>query len=130
MAVDSIRLLRKPFFMEVQIKDGYHLYRCFEGHLMLYLALFKECISTIVVANQSIEKEVTDAMIDGITIAENYKRETKAALVISHTKILQILNSLVFLKYQKQFGDDLKSQAKLLKNYVILQNSNNVYSCK
>ena len=31
----------------------------------------------------------------------NFKRETKAALVISHVKILQVLNSLDFLKYQK-----------------------------
>ena len=90
-----------------QIKDGQHIYRCFERHLMLYLALFKEYISTMVAANPSIE--MRDAIIDGITIAENYKRETKASLVISHAKISQVLNSLDFLKYQKQFDDELKN---------------------
>ena len=40
------------------IKDGHHLHRYFEGHLMLYLDLFKEYISIMVAANPSIEKEV------------------------------------------------------------------------
>ena len=102
-----------------QIKDGNHLHRCFEGHLMLYLALFKEYISTMVTANPSIEKKVRDAIIYAITIAENYKKENKAALVISHTKILQVLNSFDFLKYQKQFDDELKIK-KFLKNYMTL----------
>ena len=84
MAVDSIRPL-KPFFMEVPIKDGHHIYRCFERHLMLYYALLKD-ILTMVAANPYIEKEVRYATIDGITIAENYKRETKTALVISQAK--------------------------------------------
>ena len=75
-----------------QIKDGHHLYRCFEGHLMLYLVLFKEYISIMVAANPSMKKEMIDAIIDGITIAENCKRETNA-LVISHAKILQVLTS-------------------------------------
>ena len=74
----------------------------------------------LVVANPLIEKEVRDAIIDGITIAENYERETKATLVISHAKILQVLNSLDFLKYQKQFENQLKNQAKFLKNYTTL----------
>ena len=74
----------------------------------------------MVVANPLIEKEVRDAIIDGITIAENYERETKATLVISHAKILQVLNSLDFLKYQKQFENQLKNQAKFLKNYTTL----------
>ena len=73
-----------------------------------------------VVANPLIEKEVRDAIIDGITIAENYERETKATLVISDAKILQVLNSLDFLKYQKQFENQLKNQAKFLKNYTTL----------
>lgn len=55
----------------------------------------------MVVANPLIEKEVRDAIIDGITIAENYGRETKATLFISHAKFLQVLNSLDFLKYRK-----------------------------
>ena len=42
----------------------------FEGHLMLHLALFKEYIPTMVVANPPIEKNVGDAIKDGITIAE------------------------------------------------------------
>ena len=74
----------------------------------------------MVVANPLIEKEVRDVIIDGITIAENYERETKATLVISHAKILQVLNSLDFLKYQKQFENQLKNQAKFLKNYTTL----------
>ena len=55
----------------------------------------------MVAANTSIEKEMRDTIIDVIAIAVNFKRETKAALVISHVKILQVLNSLDFLKYQK-----------------------------
>ena len=97
----------------------HHLYRCFEGHHMLYLALFKEYISTMVAANPSIEKELRDAIIDEITIAKD-KRETKASLVISRAKILQILNSLDFLKYQKQIDNELKNQAKFLKNFMAL----------
>ena len=61
----------------------------------------------MVAANPSVE--MRDAITDGITIAEDYKRETKASLVISHAKISQVLNSLDFLKYQKQFGDELKN---------------------
>ena len=59
---------------------------------MLYLVLFKEYISIMVAANPSMKKEMIDAIIDGITIAENCKRETNA-LVISHAKILQVLTS-------------------------------------
>ena len=73
---------------------------------MLYIDLFNEYISTMAAANPSLEKEVRDAITDGSTMAKNVKWETKAALVISHDKILQaktlqILNSLHFLKYQK-----------------------------
>ena len=102
-----------------QIKNGHHLYKYFEGHRMLYLALFKEYISTMVAANPSIEKELRDAIIAEITIAKE-KRETKASLIISHAKILQILNSFDFLKYQKQFHNELKNQAKFLKNFMAL----------
>ena len=73
----------------------------------------------MVAANPSIEKKVRDAIIYGITIAENCKKETKPALVISYTKILQVLNSFDFLKYQKQVEDELKIK-KFLKNYMTL----------
>ena len=52
---------------------------------MLYYGLLKD-ILTMVAANPYIEKEVRYATVDGITIAENYKRETKTALVISQAK--------------------------------------------
>ena len=84
MAVDSIRPLKKPFFMEVPIKDGI-IFIDVLRHLMLYYALLKD-ILTMVAANSYTEKEVRYATIDGITIAENYKRETKTALVISQAK--------------------------------------------
>ena len=82
-----------------------------------------------VVANPLIEKEVRDAIIDGITIAENYGRETKATLFISHAKFLQVLNSLYFLKYRKQFENQLKNQV-FKELYDACQSSNNVFSCK
>lgn len=83
----------------------------------------------MVVANPLIEKEVRDAVIDGITIAENYERETKATLFISHAKILQVLNYLDFLKYQKQFENQLNNQV-FKELYDACQSSNNVFSCK
>ena len=38
---------------------------------MLYLALFKEYLSKMVPANPSIDKEVRDAIIDGVTIPKS-----------------------------------------------------------
>ena len=73
-----------------------------------------------------------DAIIDGSTVAKNVKRETKAALVISHDKILQaktlqILNSLHFLKYQKNKW--IKKPSKVFDGlYDNFRNSVNVCS--
>ena len=54
-----------------QIKDGHHLYRCFEGHQILYLSLFKKYIMSVI--DPLIEKDLREGTINVITIIENQK---------------------------------------------------------
>ena len=43
-----------------QIKDGHHLYRCFEGHHILHLSLFKQYVVSLKDAHPFIEKDLID----------------------------------------------------------------------
>ena len=52
-----------------QIKNGQHLYRCFEGHQILYLSLFKKYIMSVI--DPLIEKDLREGTINVITIIEN-----------------------------------------------------------
>ena len=54
-----------------QIKNGQRLYRCFEGHQILYLSLFKKYIMSVI--DPLIEKDLREGTINVITIIENQK---------------------------------------------------------
>ena len=69
-----------------QIKDGHHLYRCFEGHQILYLSLFKEYVVSLIDSHPLIEKDLREGIINRITAIENYKQESKERLIENHQK--------------------------------------------
>ena len=45
-----------------QIKDGKHMYRCFEAHMTLYLILYQKYIQSFIGGNIEIEKDLREAI--------------------------------------------------------------------
>ena len=74
-----------------QIKDGHHLYRCFEGHQILYLSLFKKYVVSLIDSHPLIEKDLTESIINAITIIKNQKEERKENLRENHQKLIELI---------------------------------------
>ena len=72
-----------------QIKDGHHLYRCFEGHQILYLSLFKKYIVPLIDSHPLLEKGLREGIINAITIIENQKEERNESLKENHQKLIE-----------------------------------------
>ena len=103
-----------------QIKDGHHLYRCFEGHQILYLSLFKEYVVSLIDSHPLIEKDLREGIINGITAIENYKQESKERLIENHQKLIELISSIDFITLQTEFNEQITNQAKFLRNYMSL----------
>ena len=103
-----------------QIKDGNHLYRCFEGHQILYFSLFKEYVVSLIDSHPLIEKDLREGIINGITAIENYKQESKERLIENHQKLIELISSIDFITLQTEFDQQLTNQAKFLRNYMSL----------
>ena len=103
-----------------QIKDGHHLYRCFEGHQILYLSLFKEYVVSLIDSHPLIEKDLREGIINGITAIENYKQESKERLIENHQKLIGLISSIDFITLQTEFDEQLTNQAKFLRNCMSL----------
>ena len=103
-----------------QIKDGHHLYRCFEVHQILYLSLFKEYVVSLIDSHPLIEKDLREGIINGITAIENYKQESKERLIENHQKLIELISSIDFITLQTEFDEQLTNQAKFLRNYMSL----------
>ena len=71
-----------------QIKDGHHLYRCFEGHQILYLSLFKKYIVSLIDSHPLIEKGLREGIINTITIIKNQKQERNENLRENPLKLI------------------------------------------
>ena len=103
-----------------QIKDGHHLYRCFEGHQILYLSLFKKYIVSLIDSHPLIEKDLREGIINAITIMENQKQECNESLEENHQKLIELIPSIDFIGLQTEFDKQLTNQAKFLRNYMSL----------
>ena len=74
-----------------QIKDGHHLYRCSEGHQILYSSLFKKYVVSLIDSHPLIEKELRESIINAITIIKNQKEECKENLRENHQKLIELI---------------------------------------
>ena len=72
-----------------QIKNGQHLYRCFEGHQILYLSLFKKYVVPLIDSHPLLEKGLREGIINAITIIENQKEERNESLKENHQKLIE-----------------------------------------
>ena len=72
-----------------QIKNGQRLYRCFEGHQILYLSLFKKYIVPLIDSHPLLEKGLREGIINAITIIENQKEERNESLKENHQKLIE-----------------------------------------
>ena len=103
-----------------QIKDGHHLYRCFEGHQILYLSLFKKYVVSLTDSHPLIEKDLREGIIDAVTIIENQEQERNESLKENHQKLIELISSIDFISLQTEFDEQLTNQAKFLRNYMSL----------
>ena len=99
-----------------QIKDGHHLYRCMEAHQMLYLSIFQIYVSSLLESCPEIEKDLREGIIDGISIVENHKKESKEDLVKNHEALINLLSSTKFVELQSRFNKSLANRGKFLLN--------------
>ena len=103
-----------------QIKNGQHLYRCFEGHQILYLSLFKKYTVPLIDSHALLEKDLREGIINAITIIENQKQECNESLKENHQKLIELISSIDFISLQTEFGKQLTNQAKFLRNCMSL----------
>ena len=103
-----------------QIKDGHHLYRCFEGHQILYLSLFKKYTVPLIDSHALLEKDLREGIINAITIIENQKQECNESLKENHQKLIELISSIDLISLQTEFDKQLTNQAKFLRNYMSL----------
>ena len=103
-----------------QIKDGHHLYRCFEGHQILYLSLVTNYIVPLIDSHPLIEKDLREDIINAITIIENQKQEANESFRENHQKLIELISSIDFISLQTEFDEQLTNQAKFLRNYMSL----------
>ena len=103
-----------------QIKDGYHLYTCFEGHQIVYLSLFKKYIMSLIDSHPLIEKNLREGIINAITIIENQKQKRNESLKENHQKLIELSSSIDFISLQTKLDKQLTNQGKFLRNYMSL----------
>ena len=88
-----------------QIKDGHHLYRCFEGHQILYLSLVTNYIVPLIDSHPLIEKDLREDIINAITIIENQKQEANESFRENHQKLIELISSIDFISLQTEFDE-------------------------
>ena len=71
-----------------QIKDCHYLYKCSEGHQILYLSLFKQYIVSLIDSRTITEKDLRESIINTIAVNENKKQESKECLRENHQKLI------------------------------------------
>ena len=63
-----------------QIKDGKHMYRCFEAHVTLYLTLHQKYLQSFIDSNIEIEKDLREAITSAIFNLKDYKTQEQDML--------------------------------------------------
>ena len=88
--------------------------------LMLYLPIFQIYVSSLLEQCPEIEKDLREGIIDGTSIVENHKKESKEAPVKNHEALIKLLSSIKFVELQSHFKISLANQGKFLLNYMRL----------
>ena len=94
--------------------------RCFEGHQILFLSLFKKYIVSLIDSHPLIEKDLREDIINAITIIENQKQECNESLKENHQKLIELISSIDLISLQTEFDKQLTNQAKFLRNCMSL----------
>ena len=101
-----------------QIKDGKHMYRALEAHMILYLTLYKNYVQNLVEGNIVAEKDLRETITAFITNFQNYGIQEKDKLRSNKRDVLEVFKTTDLHSMQKEFYDQLKFQAQFYCNFV------------
>ena len=83
---------------------------------MCYLSIFQINVSSLFESWPEIERDLWKGIIDGTSIVENHKKESKEALVKNHKALINLLSSTNFVELQSRFNKSLANLGKFQLN--------------
>ena len=101
-----------------QIKDGKHMYRCFEAHVTLYLTLHQKYLQSFIDSNIEIEKDLRETITSAIFNLKNYKTQEQDMLQRNNKNFLERLQNAKFHLLQKEFDRKMENQARYYCDYM------------